>query len=70
LRLLAQLAPEQAGAGPIRAPWDGEGLEAAVTRLRDEGEIVIRALPGARDGEQCGRELVRHNGQWIVRQHG
>jgi ATP phosphoribosyltransferase regulatory subunit len=67
LRTLAQLAPAQEARGAIRAPSDGDGLEAEIERLRAAGEVVIRALPGARDGEGCERELASINGKWTVR---
>jgi ATP phosphoribosyltransferase regulatory subunit len=67
LRTLAQLAPSNQGKGAIRAPFEGESLEGEVERLRGAGEIVIRALPGARDAEGCERELVSVKGKWTVR---
>jgi ATP phosphoribosyltransferase regulatory subunit len=77
LRVLAQAAPAGEARGAIRAPWGGDGdatqqaaLSAEIERLRAAGEIVIQALPGARDGEGCERELVQEKGRWTVRKAG
>jgi hypothetical protein len=73
LRVLAQLAPARELPGAIRAPWSaGEAasqaaLAAEIERLRSRSEVVIQALPGARDGEGCERELVYAGGKWTVR---
>ncbi len=69
LRVLAQACPRGESRGTIRAPWDDKaaGLEAEVARLRAAGEIVVQALPGARDAESCERELVFNAGKWVVR---
>ena len=78
LRVLAELAPARSERGAIRAPWSaGDGAEAdaareaalaaEVSRLRGLGEVVIQALPGARDGENCERELVPSGDTWTIR---
>ncbi len=71
LRLLARVAPARESAGAIRAPWDagaeGRSLAEAIERLRAQGEVVIQALPGARDGEQCERQLEFSGGKWMVK---
>lgn len=44
--------------------------QAAVQQLRNDGEIVVRALPGQKqDANQlsCDRQLVLENNQWIVK---
>jgi ATP phosphoribosyltransferase regulatory subunit len=68
LRVLVRAVscPEEAGA--IAAPYgEGEALAAEIARLRAAGEVVIQALPGARDGELCTRQLARERGGWVVR---
>jgi ATP phosphoribosyltransferase regulatory subunit len=67
LRTLARVAPAGEERGAIRAPWEGNALQTEIQRLRAAGEVVIQALPGARDGENCGRELVSIGGKWTVR---
>ena len=54
----------------IRAPW-GESSEvnAAIAKLRAEGETVVCVLPGHEsevDEFHCDRELVQVAGQWVV----
>ena len=55
----------------VRAPWgEDAALHAAVRRLRDNGETVLRILPGHEHEAQefdCDRELVSVNGQWVLR---
>jgi len=66
-------AAHLAAVGPvhaIRAPHAGpDGLEAAVTRLREHGEVVVRAGPGAEPGVALtiDRELTFESGAWTVR---
>jgi ATP phosphoribosyltransferase regulatory subunit len=70
LRVLARACPGKSERGPVRAPWSDESdaaLEAELSTLRAAGEVVIQALPGARDGERCERELVFNSGKWAVR---
>ncbi|MCC6473369.1 MAG: ATP phosphoribosyltransferase regulatory subunit [Burkholderiales bacterium] len=68
LRTLARLLPGAEPPGAILAPWDGDAaLAAEIARLRGAGEIVIQALPAARDGEGCTRELVKGPGGWQAR---
>jgi ATP phosphoribosyltransferase regulatory subunit len=45
-------------------------LRIAVRRLREQGETVVRVLPGHEHEAQefdCDRELVMTAGQWMVR---
>ena len=71
LKTLAALAPGQALHAAIRAPWaEDTALRAAVRRLRDQGQTVVRVLPGhEHEGDEfdCDRELVLADGQWDVR---
>jgi ATP phosphoribosyltransferase regulatory subunit len=68
LRVLAQVASCGEVAGPICAPYEGDdALAAEVERLRGAGEMVVRMLPGAKDGEGCTRELAKERGHWVVR---
>jgi ATP phosphoribosyltransferase regulatory subunit len=67
---LAAHAPNRPAATAIRAPWSEEpNLREAVRGLRDRGEIVVYALPGAPDGaasHDFDRELLRVGDRWVV----
>lgn len=69
LREILRLVPLNSEAGSILAPLAGEGLEMAVTELRQAGETVVPALPG-HEGTWieagCDRQLVRQDGLWMV----
>ncbi|MDR3212528.1 MAG: ATP phosphoribosyltransferase regulatory subunit [Azoarcus sp.] len=70
LRELAQCSPGATRAGAILAPAAKDvALLAEAARLRDEGEIVVDALPG-HDGTWedagCDRRLVEREGRWTV----
>ncbi len=71
LKTLAALAPDRALHTAIRAPWaEDAALRAAVRRLREQGQTVVRVMPGhEHEGDEfdCDRELVLANGQWGVR---
>jgi ATP phosphoribosyltransferase regulatory subunit len=71
LKLVASLATVPPRHAAIRAAWGGAGpLRLAVRRLREQGETVVRVLPGHEDEAQeyeCDRELVEVDGRWIVR---
>ncbi len=71
LKALAAIAPTRALHAAIRAPWDDDApLRSVVRRLREQGETVVRALPGHEHEAQefeCDRELVNVAGVWIVR---
>lgn len=68
---LAAHAPERPAVTAIRAVWGEEtGLREAVRRLRDQGETVVYALPGASPGvasHAFDRELVSVADRWVVR---
>lgn len=70
LRVIAQLAPLALERAAILAPWVmDDQLTLEVLRLRDQGEIVWRQLPGHGDTVNetgCDRQLVLRNGKWIV----
>lgn len=70
LREIARVAPRQARPGAVLAPHaDDAALRAAVSALRDRGEVVIVDLPGheaARAELGCDRQLVRRAGKWEV----
>lgn len=74
LRELAQLVPDAPPSPAIRAPWALDAsLAAAVRTLRDRGDIVVQVLPGHEHEQQefqCDRELVRADGNWILRPMG
>ncbi len=71
LKSLGALAPARPLHAAIRAPWAEDAtLRATVRRLREQGETVVRALPGHEHEAQefaCDRELVLTQGQWAVR---
>lgn len=70
MRELILLAPESVMRGAILAPCldDGE-LNAKIESLREQGEVVLLALPGhagqwAEAG--CDRQLVRRGDRWLI----
>ena len=70
LRVIAQLSPLEPERFAILAPWImDDQLSLEITRLRAQGEIVWRQLPG-HEGTlhetNCDRQLVLRNGKWIV----
>jgi ATP phosphoribosyltransferase regulatory subunit len=71
LKVVASLAAIKQRHGAIRAAWgDAPELRAAVRRLREQGETVVRVLPGHENEAQefdCDRELVEVGGRWVVR---
>ena len=70
LKTIAVLAPSRLLHAAIRAPWAGDAaLRAAVRRLREMGETVVRVLPGHdHEGQEfaCDRELMMVDGRWSV----
>jgi ATP phosphoribosyltransferase regulatory subunit len=68
---LAAHAPDRPAALAIHAPWGEEpSLREAVRILRERGEIVVYALPGAPQdsaSHEFDRELVRVGDRWVVR---
>ncbi|WP_431025761.1 ATP phosphoribosyltransferase regulatory subunit [Halomonas sp. H5] len=70
LKLLASLAVEEPPCDGIWAPAEEDtALAEVVTRLRQDGERVIQALPGQRTGpaeHRCNRRLVRLGEDWQV----
>jgi len=71
LRDLARIAPHEAQAAAIRAPYSGDPrLAAAIRKLRTAGEVVVVGLPGhaaERAQSERERELVKRGGKWTVR---
>ena len=71
LKTLAALAPDRDLHTAIRAPWaEDAALRAAVRQLREQGQTVVRVLPGhEHEGDEfdCDRELVLADGRWLVR---
>lgn len=62
-------APESENAGIYAPPLGDVALEQCVMALRDQGERVIRALPGAAVAPEtlgCNRKLILHNSAWRV----
>ena len=70
LKALAVIAAARPLHAAIRAPWaEDAALRAEVRDLREQGETVVRILPGHEHEAQefdCDRELVLTHGQWIV----
>jgi len=71
LKALAAVAPANPLHAAIRAPWaEDDALRTAVRRLREQGETVVRVLPGHEHEAQeydCDRELALVDGTWGVR---
>jgi ATP phosphoribosyltransferase regulatory subunit len=71
VKALAAVAPRRPLHAAIRAPWaEDAALRASVRRLREQGETVVRVLPGHEQQAQefdCDRELVMTAGAWAVR---
>ena len=64
------------GPAPIHTEWvaagdpAGASQDAAMARLRRQGEVVVRTLPEQAGGVHHAafdRELVLQDGQWILR---
>lgn len=70
LRQLHGLLAQQAQPKGILAPHGGDVvLNAAISRLRDEGHVVVVDLLGdisSRGELNCDRELILRNGAWVV----
>ena len=71
VKALAQTTAALPAVAAIRAPWrEGSELRAAVRRLREQGQMVVCALPGHEHEAQeydCDRELVEIDGRWVLR---
>ena len=71
VKALAAIAPTRPLHAAIRAPWaEDAALRSSVRRLREQGETVVRALPGHEHEAQefaCDRELALADGHWVVR---
>ena len=71
LRVLVRVVSCREEPGAIVAPYgEDQALAAEIARLRSAGDVVIQALPGAKDGEHCTRELAKDGGRWVVRNKG
>ena len=69
LRELSRLVKPQTYPSGIRAPFQKKNkeLENMIEQLRSSGQIVVMDLPGQENESlDCDRQLVFHNGQWIV----
>ena len=71
VKVLVQAAAQHPAMAAIRAPWgEGAALRAAVRRLREQGQMVVCALPGHEHEAQeydCDRELIEVDGRWVLR---
>ena len=71
LRELSRLMKPQSYPKAISAPYQRKDTELKnkIEQLRKEGQIVVVELPGQKDKSlDCDRELILHDGQWIVRE--
>lgn len=69
LRELSRLVRPRAYPSGIRAPFQKKNkeLENMIEQLRSSGQIIVMDLPGQENAPlDCDRQLVFHNGQWIV----
>ncbi len=71
LATLLQLSsmPETAAVGIYAPAMEDTALEQRITALRNEGERVVQALPGAVESPGalgCDREIMRQDSEWIV----
>jgi ATP phosphoribosyltransferase regulatory subunit len=70
LRQLHGLLAKQALPQGIRAPYlQDAALDAAIAKLREQGEIVVVDLLGKAEYRaelNCDRELVLRDGKWVV----
>ncbi|HYW03854.1 MAG TPA: ATP phosphoribosyltransferase regulatory subunit [Gammaproteobacteria bacterium] len=69
--VLERLGPGETVIDGILAPADAEdeALADVVSALRERGERVVQALPGASDAPAvyaCDRRLTRRGGRWVV----
>jgi ATP phosphoribosyltransferase regulatory subunit len=71
LKPLAELTALDGRRAAVRAPWGEQtSLRAAVQGLREQGDTVVRVLPGHEhetDEFDCDRELVAIDDCWVVR---
>ncbi|NRB37238.1 MAG: ATP phosphoribosyltransferase regulatory subunit [Pseudomonadales bacterium] len=70
--LLSKISSESSCSMILAPALEGEdiALEAMIQSLRERGEAVVRALPGADVPVKCDKELVNENGQWQVKNRG
>ena len=69
IHLSDQLPEPATGLGILAPPGDAAELREAIRELREAGEVVVHALPGAPDDPHlygCNRRLVRTDGGWQV----
>jgi ATP phosphoribosyltransferase regulatory subunit len=68
LRTLAGLLPSRSAMPAVLAPWtDDADLAAAIAKLRADGHVVVRSLPGhasEQDEFLCDRALVKTAAAW------
>ncbi|MER0215308.1 MAG: ATP phosphoribosyltransferase regulatory subunit [Nitrosomonas sp.] len=71
LRELSRLMKPQSYPKAISAPYQKKNteLENKIEQLRKSGQIVVVELPGQKGKSlDCDRELILHDGQWIVKE--
>lgn len=71
LRELSRLMKPQSYPKAISAPYQKRNteLENKIEQLRKSGQIVVVELPGQKGKSlDCDRDLILHDGQWIVKE--
>lgn len=67
LRELSRISVVADRRPPITAPWgDDPALDAAIERLRADGESVVRQFPSASPDPHQQRQLAERDGHWVV----
>ena len=71
LREVSRLMKPQSYPKAVSAPYQKKNkeLESKIEQLRKAGEIVVIELPGQKDKFlDCDKQLIWHDGQWIVKE--
>ncbi len=71
LRELSRLVKPQSYPKGISAPYEkrDKALESKIEQLRESGQIVVMEFPEQKNKSlDCDRQLVFHDGQWIVKE--
>jgi ATP phosphoribosyltransferase regulatory subunit len=71
LRELSRIIKPQSYPKAISAPYDkgSKALENKIEQLRESGQIVVMEFPEQKGkSADCDRQLVFHEGQWIVKE--
>ncbi|MBS0496692.1 MAG: ATP phosphoribosyltransferase regulatory subunit [Gammaproteobacteria bacterium] len=71
LRELSRMVKPQSYPKAISAPYEkrNKALESKIEQLRESGQIVVMKFPEQKGNPlDCDRQLVFHDGQWIVKE--